>query len=67
MKYLSAKSEWAVKGTRIVPDGIKTWMQTFDSTAEGLDVILTRERFEDCVFYYSCYLVLNSDQQGDYE
>ena len=37
------------------------------ATAEGLDVILTRERFEDCVFYYSCYLVLNSDQQGDYE
>ena len=29
--------------TRIVPDGIKTWMQTLDSTAERLDVILTRE------------------------
>ena len=41
-------------------------MQTLDSTAEGWDVILTREKFEDCVFYYSCYS-LNNDQQGDYQ
>ena len=42
-------------------------MQTLDSTAKRWDVILTREKFEDCVFYYSCYSVLYNDQQGDYQ
>ena len=47
-----------MNGTRIVPDGIKTWMQTFDSTAEGLDVILRRERFEDvCLLLFVLFSI----------
>ena len=53
-KYLSRSSEWAVNGTRLPPDGTTI----LNSTAERLDVTLTREQFEGSVFYYSCYLVL---------
>ena len=57
-KYISPSGEWAVNGTRIVPDGVTTSTQIVSSTAERLDVTLTREQFEDSLFYYSCYLVL---------
>ena len=53
------KVKWTVNGTRIVPDGIKTWMQTFDSAAEGLDVVLTIERFEDvCLQLFMLFSII---------
>ena len=57
-KYLSTSSEWAVNGTRILPDGMTTSIQAVNSTAEGLDVTITREQFEAGISYYSCYLIL---------
>ena len=57
-KYLSTRSEWAVNGTRILPDGVTTSVQTLSSTSERLGVTLTREQFEDSAMYYSCYLPL---------
>ena len=53
-KYLSTSSEWAVNGTRLPPEGTAA----LNSTTERLEVTLTREKFEDGIFYYSCYLLL---------
>ena len=57
-RYLSTNSEWAVNGTRLLVDGMTTSIQAVNSTAEILDVTLTREQSEDGVFYYSCNLLL---------
>ena len=57
-KYSTTRSEWAVNGTRLLPDGVTTSTETLNTTSERLDVTLTREQFEDSIFYYSCYLVL---------
>ena len=65
-KYLSTSSEWAVNGTRL-PSGGTTALNT---TAERLDVTLTREQFEGSLFYYSCYLLLyngSRDNSSDVE
>ena len=65
-KYLSTSSEWAVNGTRLPADGITD----LNSTAERLDVTITRGQFEDGLFYYSCYLLLyngSKDTSSDVE
>ena len=62
-KYSTTRSDWAVNGTRILPDGMTTSVQTLSSTSERLDVTLTREKFEGSLFYYSCYLVLYNESR----
>ena len=57
-RYSSTRSEWAVNGTRLLPDGVTTSARTLNSTSERLNITLTREQFEGSIFYYSCYLVL---------
>ena len=53
-RYLSTNSEWTRNGTRLPPDDTTD----LNSTAERLDVALTREQFGNVIFYYSCYLEL---------
>ena len=60
-KYSSTRSEWAVNGSRLLPDGVTTSTETLNTTSERLDVTLTREQFEDSIIYYSCYLPLYNE------
>ena len=57
-KYISPSGEWAVNGAIIPVADIASSVQPVNSTAERLDITLTREQFGNGVFYYSCYLVL---------
>ena len=68
-KYASTGNDWAVNGTMITPDGVGMRVRTVNSTAQMLNVSLTREQFGGGIHNFSCSLLLyngSRDVSGEF-